>query len=99
MVAAMGANYYFSNIVWALRLGGWIILLGIEVFLVMLTNKGKQIWKFAKESRIEMRKVVWPTRQETIRTTLIVIALVLLIALIIWGIDAILFWLIGLLTG
>jgi preprotein translocase subunit SecE len=99
IIAAIGIDYYFSDIAWTLRLAGWIVLACIVVFLIMLTSKGKQIWKFAKEARIEMRKVVWPTRQVTVRTTAIVIALVLLVALIIWGIDAILLWLITLLTG
>lgn len=99
IVAAIGIDYYFKEIPWALRLAGWVVVACIIVFLVMMTVTGKKIWKFAKEARTEMRKVVWPTRQETIRTTAIVASLVLLVALIMWGADAILFWLIGLLTG
>jgi len=99
LVAAIGVDYYFKEVPWAIRLAGWVVLACILVFLVMMTATGKKIWKFIKEARIEMRKVVWPTRQETIRTTVIVASLVLLVALIIWGVDTILFWLIGLLTG
>ncbi len=99
IVAAIGVDYYFKELPWAIRLAGWIVLACVLVFFVMMTNKGKQIWKFAKEARIEMRKLFWPTRQETIRTTAIVASLVLLTAVIMWGADAILFWLIGLLTG
>ena len=97
--AAIGVDYYFSEIAWALRLAGWIILACVLIFIISQTGKGKQIWKFAKESRIEMRKVVWPTRPEATRTTIIVACLVLLTALIMWGADSILLWLIGWLTG
>jgi preprotein translocase subunit SecE len=97
--AAIGVDYYFSEIAWSLRLAGWIILACILVFIILQTTLGRQIWKFAKESRIELRKVVWPTRQVTIRTTAIVGGLVVLTAIIMWGLDSILLWLIGLLTG
>ncbi len=98
--AAVVADYYFkTTVVWSLRLVGWIVVAGIAVFLIALTHQGKRMWHFSRESRIEIRKVVWPKRQETMRTTSIVAALVLLTALIMWAADAILFWLIGFLTG
>lgn len=96
---ALAIDYYFSEITWSLRLAGWIILSCLLVFLVLKTSKGKQMWKFAKQARIEMRKVVWPTRQDTMRVTVIVALLVLATALILWGVDSILLWLIGLLAG
>lgn len=96
---ALAIDYYFSEITWSLRLAGWIILSCLLVFLVLATSKGKQMWKFIKQARIEMRKVVWPTRQDTVRVTVIVALLVLAAALILWGVDSILLWLIGLLAG
>ena len=48
---------------------------------------------------VELRKVVWPTRQETIQTTLIVVAMVVVAALILWGLDKVFFWLVAWLTG
>jgi len=96
---ALAIDYYFSEITWSLRLAGWIILSCLLVFLVLATSKGKQMWKFTKQARIEMRKVVWPTRQDTVRVTVIVALLVLAAALILWGVDSILLWLIGLLAG
>jgi preprotein translocase subunit SecE len=53
----------------------------------------------AKEARVEIRKVVWPTRQETTQTTLIVVAVVLVMALVLWGLDSLLGWLISLIVG
>lgn len=93
------ANYYFSGIVWPLRLTGWIVLACILGFMLLQTSQGKRFWKFAKEARIELRKVVWPTRKEAVRTTLVVSALVLLTVFILWIIDTILLWIISWITG
>jgi preprotein translocase subunit SecE len=97
--AALGVDYYFSEIAWSLRLAGWIVLACILLVIVSQTRQGKQIWQFAKEARIELRKVVWPTRQITVRTTAIVACLVVITALIMWGVDSILLFIIGWLTG
>lgn len=97
--AAIGVDYYFSAIPWPLRLAGWIILTCILIVIIYQTRQGKQIWKFAKEARIELRKVTWPTRQITVRTTAIVACLVIITALILWGIDSVLLFIIGWLTG
>ncbi len=82
-----------------MRLLGWLFLLAIAIGIALLTYQGKQALNFARESRMELRKVVWPTYQETVQTTLFVAAMVLLLGLILWGIDSILMWLIGWLTG
>ena len=54
---------------------------------------------FAKESRTEVRKVVWPSRQEATQTTLIVVVATVIVALILWGLDGILVRVVGFLTG
>ncbi len=97
--AGIVANYYFTSQPWPLRLLAWLFLLGIVTAIVLQTYQGKQALNFARESRIELRKVVWPTYQETVQTTLFVAAMVLVLALILWGIDSVLMWLIGWLTG
>ncbi len=97
--AGIVANYYYSNQPWPLRLLGWLFLLGIVAVIVLQTYQGKQALNFARESRMELRKVVWPTYQETVQTTLFVAAMVLVLGLILWGIDGVLMWLIGWLTG
>jgi preprotein translocase subunit SecE len=52
-----------------------------------------------KEARGEIRKVVWPTRQETTQTTLIVVVVVLVMALLLWGLDSLLGWLVSMVVG
>ena len=84
------ANQYYSQYAGALRVMGWIILALVALGIAATTAKGKLALGFAKEARIEMRKVVWPTRQETIQTTLIVIVMVFIAALFLWGIDSLL---------
>ncbi len=98
-VGGLAANYYYSAQPWPLRLLGWLLLLGIMAAFASQTSQGKAVIGFARESRIELRKVFWPTRQETMQTTLFVAAMVVILALILWGIDGGLMWAIGWLTG
>lgn len=99
IIAGLIANYYYNTQPWPLRLLGWLLLLVIASVVALQTKQGKQALEFARESRMELRKVFWPTRQETIQTTLVVAAMVIVLALILWGVDSLLMWLIGWLTG
>ncbi len=63
-----------------------------------MTNVGRQTFEFAKQSKVELQKVVWPNRQETIQTTSIVMVMVAVTGLILWGIDAGMMWAIGKIT-
>jgi len=71
---------------------------GFAVFVASHTEKGRAILQFARESRMEVRKVVWPTRQETLQMTGLVILMVVVLAIVIWFLDSILLWLVRLLT-
>ena len=64
-----------------------------------LTEKGSEFLTLVKGSRTEIRKVVWPTRQETTQTTLIVFVFVIITGLILWGLDSVLGWLASLILG
>lgn len=77
-----------------------LVLLGVAgVVVAFLTSQGAAFLGLAKAARTEIRKVVWPTRQETTQTTLIVIAVVVVMALILWGLDTFLGWLASRLIG
>ncbi|OGT25688.1 MAG: preprotein translocase subunit SecE [Gammaproteobacteria bacterium RIFCSPLOWO2_02_FULL_42_14] len=93
------ANSYFDDVALALRAAAGVILLIAALFTASRTAKGQLAWSFMKGARNEMRKVVWPTRHETTQTTLIVVAMVVVAALILWGIDRIFFELVAWLTG
>lgn len=96
---AVFGNYYFGNesvLVRALAVVAAVIVAGL---IAAQTEKGKNTILFAKEARTEVRKVVWPTRQETIQTTGIVLVATLIMSLILWGLDSLLFELVGFITG
>ncbi len=90
--------YIFPELSVLVRVGILLIALGVAVFIALTTEKGRSIWRFGKDAEIEVRKVVWPTRQETTQTTLIVIAMVIVMALLIWMVDSILFWIVKTVT-
>ena len=93
------ANTYYGDVAWALRAAAGIAVLLLMLGVAFQTTKGQLAWAFVKSARVEMRKVVWPTRQETVQTMLVVVAMVVVAALILWGLDTLFFWLVGWLTG
>ena len=99
LVAAVVANSLYSELSVALRAAAVVVALGVAGFLAYQTNKGKNTVAFAKESRLEMRKVVWPNRQEAIQTTLIVLAVTAVVGLFLFMLDGLLVWLVNLVTG
>lgn len=96
---AVVGNYYFTSYPLVARVAGVLVLVVIAGALAWLTAKGKNIMLFMRESRIEVRKVVWPTRQEAVQTTLIVLAVTIVMSLVLWGMDGILVRLVGWVTG
>ena len=92
-------NSYFSDQSLLYRVLGLLALAVLAGLVALQTAKGAAFWDLVKGSRTEIRKVVWPTRQETVQTTLIVVAFVLLVALVLWGLDSFLGWLVSLAIG
>ena len=80
----------------------WIIVLAALVVgaLVSLQSyQGKEFWSFVQSSRIELRKVVWPNRQETMQVTVVVFVMIIVLGLFFWGVDTLLALLTKWLTG
>ncbi len=98
-VAAMAAFYIYPEQSTLLRVGGLLLAAVVAVGIALKTAKGSNIWGFFHGSQIEVRKVVWPTRQETLQTTLIVVLVVVLVSIILWVLDMFLGWTIGALMG
>ena len=65
----------------------------------MQSSYGRDFWQFVLASRVELRKVVWPNRQETLQTTLVVLVFVLVSGLFFWLLDMVLAWITKQLTG
>ena len=98
-VAALSGFYYFSSFPLFMRIAGLLLSAATVGYIALQTEKGKNTWMFIGDARIELRKVVWPTRKETVQTTLLVIALVSVVSLMIWLFDSILGWVMSLLLG
>lgn len=99
ILAGLLGNHYYSDISMPIRTLGWLSVLAIAAFVAATTAKGGQVVEFFRDSKMELRKVIWPTREETVQTTLVVGAMVIVLALVLWGMDSVLFRLIGWLTG
>lgn len=99
MVFGIAGNYYYTDQSLWVRI---VCLLGVTLasgVVALQTSHGKQFWCFVKESRLEIKRVVWPTRPETMQITTIVLLMVTILGLILWGVDSILLRAIGWLTG
>lgn len=99
LVAAVVGNNLYSEVAFAIRASCIGVLVLAALGVAAWTSKGRIALSFAQESRMEVRKVVWPTRQETVNTTFIVLAATVVMALFLWGIDGIMVRLVRLITG
>ncbi|MEN4961958.1 preprotein translocase subunit SecE [Pseudomonas syringae] len=98
VVGVVGNQYYSAEPI-LYRVLALLVIAAAAAFVALQTGKGKAFFVLSKEARAEIRKVVWPTRQETTQTTLIVVAVVLVMALLLWGLDSLLGWLVSLIVG
>ncbi len=98
--AAVWGNHYYAeqvSVLWrALGVVGAVVVAGL---IAAQTGKGKAGLSFAKESRTEVRKVIWPTRDEALRTTVIVLIATVIMSLLLWFLDGIMVRLVSFLTG
>jgi preprotein translocase subunit SecE len=99
VVAGVYGNSYFATESVLYRALGLIVLAIIALWLAAQTAKGKAFVQLGFEARTEIRKVVWPTMQETRHTTLIVVIVVMILAVILWILDSSIMWLITKLIG
>ena len=99
VAAAIVGNSYFADQSLLYRVLGIVAVSAVAAMVALQTAKGIAFWDLVKGSRTEIRKVVWPTRQETVQTTLIVLAFVVLVALMLWGLDTLLGWLVSMVIG
>ena len=99
LVGGLYSYYYFLEIALPLRvlmvLGG----LAAGITVAMTSTQGQRLWAFIQGARVEIRKVVWPTKQETTQTALAVFVFTLIMALFFWGLDSFLLWLTRTLVG
>ena len=92
IVAGIVGFYYFSNLQMLYRVLLLVTIVSSSVGVCFTTAKGRSVWGFVLESKQEFYRVVWPTRDEAVRTTLLVIVMVFLVGLLLWLLDMFLFW-------
>lgn len=94
-ILAVGVGlFYAMPWSWAVRTVVLVLSIGAALFVGAQTRQGLVAREFLSESHFELRKVVWPTRQETVQTTLVILVVVTLISIMLWLIDMFLGWVI-----
>lgn len=97
-IGVIGNSYYAGESL-LYRVLALVALATVAAGVALTTQKGAAFREMLKEARIELRKVVWPTRVETGQTTAIVVVVVLIVALVLWALDSLFAWIIASLIG
>ena len=99
VAAGVIGNSYFSDVSVLYRV--LVLLVGgaVAAFVAVNTAKGNAFWGLMREAQSEFRRVVWPTRQEVNQTTMIVVAVVIVMSIVLWLLDTFLGWLASLIIG
>ena len=92
-------NWYFQEVSLLIRVVAILAAAIVAGLIAVQTERGQGIWTLIKDARTEIRRVVWPTNQETTQTTLVVLVIVLVFALILWGLDSLLSWIVSSIIG
>ncbi|MEX0604369.1 MAG: preprotein translocase subunit SecE [Marinobacter sp.] len=93
-VGVVGNQYFGAESV-LYRVLALVAIALVATFVALQTDRGRRFATLLKEARVEIRKVVWPTRPELIQTTVIVVVFVLVVALLLWGMDSLISFLVA----
>ena len=99
VLAGLVAYYYFGDASALLRTLGVLLAVALAAVVALTSLQGKTLWKFIQGARVELDKVVWPTREETIQTTLVVLVVALFGGIFFWLLDLFLLWVTTRITG
>lgn len=101
LIAAGIAGFYTYEEAYALlyRVIGLVVVIAVAFGISLTTEAGMNTWNFGRSAVLEVRKAVWPTRQETIQATLMVMVLVIIVGIILWLFDMVLLEIVQMLTG
>jgi preprotein translocase subunit SecE len=92
LTGGVAGYYYFEDQAFLYRVLGLLAVVLMALGVVFTTAVGQRTWGFLKESRVELRKMVWPSRGETVQTTLAVFVMVLVMGIFLWLLDMLLGW-------
>jgi len=103
LIAATVGNRYAPELL--PQLSSWVRIVALVVLavgalaLTLTTAQGQSFIKLLKEAQVEARRIVWPTKDETMQTTMIVCAVVVVMSLLLWGVDTLFGWMISAVIG
>ena len=99
LAGGVAGFYYFADQSLLMRVLGLLAVAGVSIAIAYQTAVGQRTWGFVTDAQVEVKKVVWPTRKETLQTTGIVMVVVVLVGIFLWALDSLLLWLVKILTG
>ena len=99
LITGMILFYYYSDGRLFYRVVGMISVVIFSAFIAYQSDFGKLVYSYVTDSKVELKKVTWPTKQETTQTTLGVIFVVIIVGILLWLFDMLLGWAIGTLYG
>ncbi|RFF26901.1 MULTISPECIES: preprotein translocase subunit SecE [unclassified Wenzhouxiangella] len=100
VAAGLYGFYQFAGeVITPIRAAGLLVSIVIAAFVVAQTVRGREFFSFLREADVERRKVVWPTRNETMQTTLVVIVLTIIASILLFIMDTIFGWVVRQLIG
>src|SRR5690606_14398473 len=99
LLGGIAAYYYYAEESILLRTIGVLVAAGLAAWVALQSVQGQTLWRFIQASRVELRKVVWPTREETIQTTVAVILFAAIMGVFFWLLDLFLLFVTQRLTG
>ena len=99
LITGMILFYYYSDVRLFYRVVGMISVVIFSAFIAYQSDFGKLVYSYVTDSKVELKKVTWPTKQETTQTTLGVIFVVIIVGILLWLFDMLLGWAIGTLYG
>ena len=99
LIIGMILFYYYSDVRLFYRVVGLISVVILSGFIGYQSDFGKLVYSYVTDSKVELKKVTWPTKQETTQTTLGVIFVVIVVGILLWLFDMLLGWAIGTLYG
>lgn len=99
LLAGVFGFYYFEDQALLYRVLGFVAVFAVAATVVLRSPRGRYLVNFAGDARGELRKMVWPTRAETLQTALVVFVAVIVMAIFMWLLDRLLTWAVRLLLG
>ena len=92
IIAGITVFYVFGDMSALLRALIVVVSVVVAAGVALTSMPGRNAWQFTIATRAEIRKVIWPSRRETMQSTLVVILMVLVVGIYLWMLDALSFW-------